>query len=95
MSLADGLAAIVGYHRGQRFSYRIFGATKSRLGTATFLIISLVILTAYNLHQQAGLGILVVLVAAGATVLENIAVRGLDNVVVPVAVAVALMLLTV
>ncbi|HET7630139.1 MAG TPA: hypothetical protein VFK03_02085, partial [Candidatus Saccharimonadales bacterium] len=37
MSLADGLAAIVGHRYGHRYVYRIFGSSKSRLGTATFL----------------------------------------------------------
>lgn len=83
MSLADGLAAIVGSRYGGKYRYAILGAEKSRLGSATFLMVSLALLVAYDIQQQAGLGIWLPVIAASATVLENLAIRGLDNLAVP------------
>lgn len=87
MSLADGLAAIAGRHYGGRLRYRVFAAEKSRFGTLTFLVISLVLLAAYYISQPGELGVWLPLIAAGATVLENVAVRGLDNLLIPLFVA--------
>lgn len=91
MSVADGLAAIVGSRFGTRHRYKIFGAWKSWLGTTTFLVSSLVILLGFSLQQGHVIAWLPLL-AIAATLLENVAVRGLDNLLVPLAVAVVLRL---
>jgi phytol kinase len=93
MSLADGLAAILGKKYGSRNKYKIWSQHKSITGSAVFLIVSLAILLTYGLlapgiHWSVGL----VFIALAATVLENISVYGLDNLVVPVAVAALLRL---
>jgi phytol kinase len=90
MSLADGLAAVVGEQYGRRTTYRVFGAKKSRVGTLTFLVMSLAILVAYSVHQDINLGLWLPLIAGGAAVIENVAVRGLDNLLIPLFVALLL-----
>jgi dolichol kinase len=90
MSLADGLAAVVGDRYGHGSTYHIFGTKKSRLGTLTFLCVSLAILVAFSVQQGVSLGIWLPLIAAGATILENFAIRGLDNLLIPVFVALLL-----
>jgi phytol kinase len=95
MSLADGIAAIVGTMYGKSNSYKIFGHIKSRAGTLAFLVVSLVLLIAYATVVPAppNPAILVGL-AMLATVIENYAVYGLDNLLVPVLVASVLTLLS-
>ena len=90
MSLADGLAAIMGSRYGKQ-SYLVFGHTKSVVGTVTFFVVSLSILIGYIYLSGDDLSALLILsVAAGAAVLENLAVRGLDNLLLPIMVAVIL-----
>ena len=93
MSLADGLAAVVGTRFGKGNTYLVLGHTKSIAGTLTFFITSCLILTGYDVvtHTQM-LGIWVLGLSAGATLLENIGVRGTDNILVPGFIAVMLLL---
>lgn len=93
MALADGLAAIVGTNYGNNNRYTVLGSTKSIAGTATFFVTTFVILIGYALVSSDPLSLfLIVPIAAIATVLENIAVRGLDNLLVPLFIAGALLL---
>ncbi len=92
MSLADGLAAVIGLRYGKRYHYTVFGSYKTLIGTCTFFIISCLTLVAYNtITFSLVFSPLVLLIALMATFLENIAVRGLDNLVVPLFVAGALL----
>ena len=88
MSLADGLAAIIGTRYGNGNRYTVLGQAKSVYGTLTFFIASVVILVAFtNLSgQQLSPGFIVGL-AVGASLFENIGVEGVDNLLVPVLVA--------
>lgn len=91
MALADGFAAIVGVQYGAPTNYRIFGHTKSILGTLTFFIVSLIVLIA--MVHLGGLNIKpywLVLASALGCIFENIAVAGLDNLFVPLVVALVL-----
>lgn len=90
MSLADGFAALLGIRYGKSSQYKVFGNTKSIVGTMTFFIISIGLLTAFSylatplaLHQ-------ILLLATLVTALENVGVRGFDNFLVPMALVVAL-----
>lgn len=84
MSLADGFAAIFGTRYGRENKYHIMGHTKSIAGTATFMVVSLVILLGYSAWSVAGLHVPVIVFAAvSAALLENISPFGLDNLVVP------------
>jgi phytol kinase len=87
MSLADGFAAIVGVKYGARRAYHVLGATKSVAGSLTFLVVSLAILGAYCAHTGTNFLPYMPLLAVSATILENIAVRGLDNLIIPALVA--------
>lgn len=84
MSLADGFAAIVGTRFGRDNKYHLIGHSKSIVGTATFLVISLALLTGYSLFSVHGLPIaFVVGGAVSAALIENLAAFGLDNLLVP------------
>ncbi len=90
LSLADGLAALVGVRYMKRFGYKVFGQPKTVIGTATFYITSLVIVAATMLLDPAAYGsnvqYVILLLPIGATCIENAAVYGTDNLFVPIAV---------
>lgn len=91
MSLADGMAAIVGTQYGKRSTYKILGHTKSIIGSATFFIISLAILIGYGVGTDTDIAVGVLVGASAvATLLENVSTRGLDNITVPVWIAIVL-----
>jgi phytol kinase len=90
MSLADGLAAVVGVRYGKKQRYNVFHHPKSVIGTLTFFVISFVLLIGYStLSTAISPGCLIGL-SIGATALENLAVGGLDNLLVPFLVALVL-----
>lgn len=91
MSLADGLAAIVGTRYGQPSRYHVFGQPKSVVGTAAFFLVSVIILVGYHGAVVSGLSWAgLIALAAGATLVENAGISGLDNLLVPLLVAVVL-----
>ena len=88
MSLADGLAAVVGTRFGRENKYHFLGHTKSVVGTLTFAAVSLLLLTGFSLWGPTHLPVMVIafgaFVAAG---LENVGVFGIDNILVPLFIA--------
>lgn len=90
MALADGVAAIVGVNYGDKLAYRVFGARKSVAGSLAFLTVSLLIFTVYCVSQDRTFPVYLALGSVGAMVLENVAVRGLDNVLIPVGIVLLL-----
>ena len=87
MSLADGFAAVFGERFGKQ-SYLVFGHKKSLVGTMTFFLISLGILFGYTYVADVQIAVtIIMMMAAGATVIENFAVYGLDNLLAPAFVA--------
>lgn len=95
MSLADGFAAVVGTHWGQRFRYIIFGHAKSILGTLTFFLVSAAILLVFSHSSGQHLTTTFIFdLAVIASMIENLGVAGLDNLLVPLVVAGALRFLT-
>lgn len=91
MSLADGLAAIFGTKFSKKSAYEIFGQRKTVVGTITFWLTSLIILSVYFAVSHAGGAWPTLLwLPLATTLLENIGLRGSDNVLVPAAVALAL-----
>lgn len=91
MALGDGLAGLV----GARFTsprWQVWGQTKSLLGTATMVTVSLLVL-ALMVPISAALGLpapdLAILpwLALVAAALEQVALLGLDNLTVPLGVA--------
>lgn len=90
MGLADGMAAVIGERWGKQ-SYLVFGSRKSIAGSLTFYIFSLAILVLYVYGSGDNLTPFVVVgIGAVATAIENLAVRGLDNILLPIFVAVVL-----
>lgn len=91
MSVADGLAAVIGVRYGVTHKYLVFRRVKSLAGTSAFLIASLLILTASSHYGHLSLGAAqIVIISLAAGLLENIGIDGLDNILVPLFVAVAL-----
>ena len=87
LSVADGLASLIGTKFGGKTKYRIFGQNKSWLGTASFYVISLGIMAVVGignielfLHANVWLLAALPLIATAA---ESVAVYGTDDLVVP------------
>lgn len=94
LSLGDGFAAIFGQHFQPKFAYALLGQKKSFVGSGVFFAMS-VILTAAFLYLApvtvfaSALPLLIVLPLA-TTLLESLSLFGIDNVTVPVFVAMVL-----
>lgn len=92
MSLADGLAAIVGEKLHKKWGYKVFHYTKTVVGTMTFWLTSLYILGggiifAHNLIGYKQYAILLLLLPPLLVFLENVGgYLGTDNLLVPLAV---------
>jgi len=94
MSLADGLAALVGTRFGNGHRYSVLGSPKSMIGTFTFAVVSCAILAGYAHYTPGTLTVLqAVPIVLVATILENVGFQGLDNLLVPLFVSSALFLL--
>lgn len=91
LSLADGLAAIIGLGWGDHNTYKILGHTKSIAGSLTFFFVSVLIMIWYAAlsHTQATAGLVIGLPVV-ATIVENIAIRGTDNLAIPLLIGLAL-----
>lgn len=84
LSLADGLAAVIGKKFGGKTSYSIFGDTKSVVGTLVFLVVSASIILLYcNLAQVATSFVIIIWLPLILTIAENISRRGTDNLTIP------------
>lgn len=91
MSLADGLAAIIGVAYGKRRHYLIFGQTKSLIGTATFIVVSVYILLSFTYLSGIPISLAAIIgLSYAAALIENIGVFGLDNLLVPVLISIIL-----
>jgi phytol kinase len=90
LSLADGLAAVVGLGWGETNSYKVLGKVKSIAGTLTFAIVSFVVIGVYYAHAGSISFATVLWLPLVAAASENIAVHGTDNLVTPLIVATVL-----
>lgn len=95
LALADGLAAAVGKYYGKPWQYKMFHQTKTVLGSMTFWFVSLCILAGsivagHNIISFQDYAILLILLPPVLTIIENVVGFGLDNVVIPIAVLMAL-----
>lgn len=89
MGLADGLAAIFGTYLGKSTRYKIFGNTKSIVGNLVFLIIVVGLLANFrqrSISPHEALSYLIL--ALIATVLEDFSIGGIDNLSVPLLIAI-------
>lgn len=91
LSLADGMAAIVGLGWGDTNSYKVMGKTKSIAGSVAFLVSSFCILALYGVLAHSTTSFLTILwLPVLATITENVAVNGTDNLVMPMLIAIVL-----
>jgi phytol kinase len=91
LGIADGMAAVIGVKYGKLTRYKVFGHTKSIVGTAMCFACSAVILTAYvGLTKNSDVWSVAILLACLVTLLENVAIRGIDNIAVPLCVVLLL-----
>lgn len=87
MALGDGLAGLLG-PRIPSPSWRVLGERRSVTGTATMALVSLAVLLVVAAAASPGPALpVLVLLALAATGLEQVALLGLDNLTVPLAVA--------
>lgn len=97
LSVADGLASMLGTRFGKPTKYRVFGQNKSWIGTGVFYVISLTVVSLAVIgHMDQFLHANVWVLAALpliATFAEGMAVYGTDDLVVPLAVVTILQLL--
>lgn len=88
LSLADGLAAVVGLAYGEHNSYRILGRTKSLAGSLAFFFASVAIMIWYlSFSGSDPSAVSVLWLPVIATIAENLSGEGTDNLVIPLLVA--------
>ena len=86
MALGDGLAGLIGRQLNTP-QWTIFGQTKSIAGTTTMAIVSMLVLVILSNSTNHAISVPVAMaMALGATGLEQISMRGLDNLTVPLGV---------
>lgn len=93
LSLADGFAAVVGEKHGKGNRYKVFGYQKSYVGSGIFWLISVLILGGLLVvaPEFRGVGVSMLFwLPPIATMLENVAAKGMDNIIVPVVLALLL-----
>jgi dolichol kinase len=88
LSLADGLAAIIGLAYGDKNSYKVLGETRSLTGSLTFFFTSSIIMLFYTIAGNADYsGMTLIGLPVIATIAENFAIKGTDNLIIPLLVA--------
>ncbi|HEY1835268.1 MAG TPA: hypothetical protein VGG13_00405 [Candidatus Saccharimonadales bacterium] len=91
LGVADGLAAVVGTLFGENHRYKVFGHTKSRAGTTAFWVAMILIVWFCGVMRGPRDGwTTLIWLPPLVTFCENIGVAGLDNILVPILVAIAL-----
>jgi len=94
LSLADGLAAVVGKRYGLMHQYKVHNYTKTLAGTATFYLVSTIIVISVILFSGTPITWpvvpLLVWLPMAATLIENLAVAGTDNIFVPLLIIIVL-----
>ncbi|MBA3757409.1 hypothetical protein H0X09_00890 [Candidatus Saccharibacteria bacterium] len=95
VSLADGLAAVVGKNLGRHWKYKIFKHSKTVVGSMTFWLVSVCILgvgilAAHDSFSYDQYSLLLLTLPPMLMIIENVVGFGMDNIAVPAAVLVAL-----
>ena len=89
MALGDGLAGLVG-RQLKTPKWIIFEQTKSIAGTLTMAVVSILVLIILStITNQIVFAPVAIAIALGATGLEQISMRGIDNLTVPLGVGLA------
>jgi dolichol kinase len=82
VALADGFAALVGVRFGKSNTYKILSNSKSIAGTATFFVVSVLIMMGVIIFGGADISIslgALLLVSSSTTLVENLAFSSIDN----------------
>lgn len=87
MSLADGFAALVGTYYGMNRKYKVYGRTKTVLGSLTFFVVALLLILIFIDKTGHTFNLWYVFLAGGLTLIENISPIGMDNLLVPIVTA--------
>lgn len=91
MSLADGLAGMIGSRYGKSTRFSMFGQAKSVVGSTIFMIASAVIVLGFfkasKFASVDDINWVVIILPVLATLLETASVKGTDNILVPLLVA--------
>ena len=82
MTFGDGLAGLLGKNFKSK-SWIIFNQTKSLLGTLTMLIVSTLVLVAIGYKTGYEFNLFYIFIAFISTILEQISILGIDNLIVP------------
>lgn len=95
MALGDGLANIIGQRYGKKWKYQFWGHTKTVIGSMSLWLVSVSVLGvgllfAQELVDYSAYATLLLTLPPLLVLVENGAIWGLDNLVVPVAVLLAL-----
>lgn len=91
LSIGDGLAAIIGLMWGDSNQYKVFGKVKSIAGTSAFFIVTVLVMVLYIALSKDTAGLTTLLIVPIlATITENAAVNGTDNLVMPMLIALIL-----
>ena len=83
MTLGDGLAGLIGKNFKSR-SWKIFNQKKSIIGTTTMFLISLLVLSTLGYTNNINFNYYYFGIALLATLLEQISIIGIDNLLVPI-----------
>lgn len=94
MSLADGLAGLIGTRYGASTRFHVFGQPKSLVGSLAFALTSYaIVLGFFKASRVAGIAdinSIVLILPVLATLIETVAAKGTDNLLVPILVATVL-----
>ncbi len=89
MSVADGLAGLLGTYFGKSTQYKVLGSTKSLVGTGVFVLTSLGLFALFNYyHPSEIIWPVMFSMPIFLALVENVGIRGTDNIMIPVFVAV-------
>ncbi len=89
MAFGDGLAGLIGKEVKSK-TWKILGQKKSMIGTFSMWIISILVLYIITLISGANVSNMeIIVIGTLATVLEQISIQGIDNLTVPIGVALA------
>jgi phytol kinase len=84
MSVADGLAGLLGTEFGKGNRYKVLGATKSIVGTISFMLVSFGLFALFNhYHPSAIIWPVMLTMPIFLAFVENLGVYGTDNIMIP------------
>jgi phytol kinase len=89
VAVADGLAALAGNSYGKDWTYKVLGYKKTLIGTMVFWIATASILTpgllaAHDIFSFKDYYYLLLLLPPALTLIENVAIYGVDNLIIPI-----------